>query len=183
MTQGTGQPWRDPIRCASSASPSAPSIAAVPARRRDPRRRHHRGTDDEPVDPEHPNVGLLFFYQSDGRFRCTGTLIHPRVLLTAAHCTFGDIGKVAVTFDTQVAQDAAAGRSVLPRAEDDLGLGLEGSGYDARAVDRASTTPTATRCRTSARPTRTTCSTHPTTTPAGPTAPRTGARSGSPARR
>jgi hypothetical protein len=87
------------------------------------------GTDDDPVDPKHPNVGLLFFYQSDGRFRCSATLIHPRVLLTAAHCTFGDIGKVAVTFDTQVAQDAAAGRGVLPRAEDDLGLGLEGSGY------------------------------------------------------
>ena len=82
-----------------------------------------------PLDPRHPNVGLLFFYQPDGRFRCSATLIHPRVLLTAAHCTFGDIGKVAVTFDTQVAQDPVAARSVLPRAEDDLGLGLEGSGY------------------------------------------------------
>ena len=29
------------------------------------------GTDDDPADPKHPNVGLLFFYQSDGRFRCT----------------------------------------------------------------------------------------------------------------
>lgn len=87
------------------------------------------GTNDDPADPEHPNVGMVFFYQSDGRFRCSGTLIHPRVFLTAAHCTFGDIGKVAVTFDTDVARDSVAGREVLPRAKDDLGLGLEGSGY------------------------------------------------------
>lgn len=87
------------------------------------------GTDDDPTDQEHPNVGLVFFYQADGRFRCSGTLIHPRVFLTAAHCTFGDVGKVAVTFDTDIARDAVAGREVLPRAKDDLGLGLEGSGY------------------------------------------------------
>ena len=43
------------------------------------------GTDDSPTDPEHPNVGLLFFYEPDGRFRCTATLISPTVLLTAAH--------------------------------------------------------------------------------------------------
>ena len=88
------------------------------------------GTDDSPTAPRHPNVGLLFFYEAAGRFRCSATLISPTVLLTAAHCTAGSVGKVAITFDTQVAGDAAAGRTVLPRAIDDPGTGLEGSGYD-----------------------------------------------------
>ena len=35
----------------------------------------------------HPNVGLILFYTPDGRFRCTGTLVSPTVILTAAHCT------------------------------------------------------------------------------------------------
>ncbi|MGH9275475.1 MAG: trypsin-like serine protease [Acidimicrobiales bacterium] len=88
------------------------------------------GTDDDPLDPAHPNVGLVYFYQSDGRFRCSGTLIDPQVFLTAAHCTAGDVGKVAVSFDTQVAPDLATSRQVAPRALDDDGTGLVGSGYD-----------------------------------------------------
>ena len=88
------------------------------------------GTDDDPTNPRHPEVGLVVFYQSDGRFRCSGTLIDPQVVLTAGHCTFGDVGKVIVTFDTQVAQSIEQGRLVVPRALDDPGTGLEGSGYD-----------------------------------------------------
>ena len=58
------------------------------------------GTEDS--GNTYSNVGMVVFYQPDGRFRCSGTLIAPRVFLTAAHCTFQDIGKVAVTFDWEI---------------------------------------------------------------------------------
>lgn len=51
----------------------------------------------------HPNVGLILFYQPDGRFRCTATLVSPTVLVTAAHCTIGTLGKTLVTFDSVIA--------------------------------------------------------------------------------
>jgi hypothetical protein len=35
----------------------------------------------------HPNVAIIVFYQPDGRFRCSATLVSPTVLVTAAHCT------------------------------------------------------------------------------------------------
>ena len=38
-------------------------------------------------DTVHTNVGVVRFTTSEGRFRCSGTLISPTVVLTAGHCT------------------------------------------------------------------------------------------------
>ena len=56
-------------------------------------------------DAAHPEVGMFFFVTAEGRFRCSGTLISDSVMLTAAHCTEGVIGKAIVTF-SQVAPPA-----------------------------------------------------------------------------
>ncbi len=52
----------------------------------------------------HPNVGLIAFYDATGRFRCSATLVSPTVVLTAAHCTSGTLGKTLVTFDSVIAE-------------------------------------------------------------------------------
>ena len=72
---------------------------------------------------QHPNVGMIVFYQPDGRFRCSATLVSSTVLVTAAHCTEGVRGKTIVTFEP-VSPD-------LPRAADDTGDGLSQTGYTA----------------------------------------------------
>jgi hypothetical protein len=77
------------------------------------------GTED--TDNVYSNVGMVVFYQPDGRFRCSGTLIAPRVFLTAAHCTFQDIGQVVVTFDPVISRTADESEVDIPRAADDSG--------------------------------------------------------------
>jgi hypothetical protein len=53
----------------------------------------------------HPYVGLVVFYDENGEFmhRCSGTLLSPRVFLTAGHCTAG-----ASTARVYFQQDAGA---------------------------------------------------------------------------
>jgi hypothetical protein len=75
----------------------------------------------EDLGNTYSNVGMVVFYQPDGRFRCSGTLVAPRVLLTAAHCTFQDIGQVVVTFDPLISRTEAEAEVDIPRAADDSG--------------------------------------------------------------
>src|SRR5215212_4036106 len=61
-------------------------------------------TGGEPDGNLHPNVGLILFYDSTGRYRCSATLISPTVLVTAAHCTEDTLGSTLVTFDSVIAE-------------------------------------------------------------------------------
>ena len=77
---------------------------------------------------KYSNVGLILYYTADGRFRCTATLISPTVLLTAAHCTDGTLGKTLVTFDPVIAEQAPA---PFPVASD------PSKGYTSTEITRA----------------------------------------------
>jgi hypothetical protein len=72
-------------------------------------------------DVVHTNVGVIRFNTQTGRFRCSGTLISPTVVLTAGHCT-GDNGatpatNVIVSFNTDLPADPmAAGISAAEKA-------------------------------------------------------------------
>jgi hypothetical protein len=59
-------------------------------------------------DNVHTNVGLVRFTTAAGRFRCSGTLIAPTVVLTAGHCTEGPATNVYVSFDFALQPDPLA---------------------------------------------------------------------------
>jgi hypothetical protein len=86
------------------------------------------GTPD--TDNQYSNVGLILFYDPDGRFRCSATLVSPTVLLTAAHCTFGNVGEVLVDFRQFVSAGPSSGYPVA--ADPDAGYTrdeIEDAGY------------------------------------------------------
>jgi Trypsin len=60
-------------------------------------------------DVVHTNVGVVRFTTEEGRFRCSGTLISPTVVLTAGHCTGVDgqhpATNVFVSFNTDLPLD------------------------------------------------------------------------------
>jgi secreted trypsin-like serine protease len=66
----------------------------------------------QPDGNGHPNVGAVIRLRSDGQFRilCSGSLIAPRVFLTASHCTRfledQGISDVWVTFDPTFTQSS-----------------------------------------------------------------------------
>jgi hypothetical protein len=90
-------------------------------------------TGGQPDGNRHPNVAMIVFYQPDGRFRCSATLVSPTVLVTAAHCTDGVRGKAIVTFDTVA--------PTPPRAADDTGDGFSSTGYTTAPAGWLSGTP------------------------------------------
>lgn len=65
-------------------------------------------TGGEPDGNKHPNVGLILFYDATGRYRCSATLVSPTVLITAANCTTGTLGKTLVTFTSVIAEQPPA---------------------------------------------------------------------------
>ncbi|HEU4976604.1 MAG TPA: trypsin-like serine protease [Baekduia sp.] len=84
----------------TGAALAAAALAAAPA---------GAITNGGPDGDGHPEVGALLAAQafSDGTWEeCTGTLIAPKVFLTAAHCDPG-VSRVNVTFDASY--DAATG--------------------------------------------------------------------------
>lgn len=66
-------------------------------------------TDGEPDGEGHPYVGLLVAQDAAGTplWRCSGTLIAPKLFLTAGHCTEFPAAHVEIWFDADLTNAAA----------------------------------------------------------------------------
>jgi len=72
----------------------------------------------EPDAGEHPNVGSLLFVQNgEGYFSCTGTMIAPRVMLTAGHCVEGSGETNDLTY-VRFEENALSGIGSYPSLQD-----------------------------------------------------------------
>ena len=89
----------------------------------------------QPDQGEHPYVGVVRFFDEDGNYlwRCTGTLIAPKVLLTAGHCTFG-----AASAEVWFTETAPSTAEVL---SGDYTAGITGTPYTYPGYDDFATFP------------------------------------------
>ena len=71
-------------------------------------------------DSVHNYVGLVAFYDANGKFlwRCTGSLLNSRTMLTAGHCT--DVASGAASAIAWVSQEGGAQFNPVTGAEDPL---------------------------------------------------------------
>ena len=115
------------------------------------KRRHRRGrrdrrggnagrvnaevTDGEFDGNRHPYVGLMSAQTADGEhlWRCSGTLLSPRIFLTAGHCTEAPAEHVEIWFAADVDAGIADGTIDYPATGDASGTPYTHPQYDPNA--------------------------------------------------